>query len=726
METREATRPRLKLSLSKVIFLAMGLGLLAGLFFGEMVDFLDIVGDIWIKLLQMTVLPYVMLSLIGGLGRLDYSEALLLARKGGVMLLLLWVAVLLVVFLFPFSFPDWVSSSFYSVSTQDVGADVDFLGLYIPANPFYALANNLVPAVVLFSIAVGIALIGIERKDTLLDGISLIIDALTRIANFIVKLTPLGVFSIMASASGTMSFEEFQRLEVYIFSYMALSIVMSLWILPGLVTTFTPLNYRDVIGTTKDALVMAFATTSLFIVLPILMEKSKEMIGKYTDNPREAESSVEIIVPASFNFPHAGKLFTLSFVLFAGWYSGYPVAIRDYPQLVGTGLASLFANVNLAVPFMLDMLRIPQDAYQLFITTGIINARFATLLAAVFTLTLTLLAAFSMSGLLRFSLRRTVRYLLVSVILLLLSIVGVRVLFSTLLHDTYNKDELILGMHFMQQHEPSRIFKEQPPPAGDAPSTGTRLESLAGKGALRICYASDDVPFSYFNAEGDLVGLDVELFHILAADLGVKLEFVPSDWVSIVEQLNSGYCDMGTGRTMTPALALEGAYTIPIMNRTQAFLVQDHRRTEFSSFEAIRELGKIKLAIAPSRHYGELVQEYLPDAHIVEVASLEPYLEKNLGEFDGLITTGEKASAWSLEFPKYSSVMPGSESIRIPAGFPLPHNEESLADYLKIWLTIRQQDGTIQRLREYWVLGKQPEKKEHRWSIIRDVLHWVE
>ena len=725
MTAKNPPKPKLKLSLSKVIFLAMGLGLLTGLFFGEMVGFLEIVGDIWIKLLQMTVLPYVMLSLIAGLGRLNYDEALHLAKKGGVMLLLLWVAVLLVVFMFPLSFPDWVSSSFYSAAIHEAKADVDFLGLYIPSNPFHALANDLVPAVVLFSIALGMALIGIERKDTLLDGISLVIDALTRIANFIVKLTPLGVFSIMASASGTMSFIEFQRLEVYIVSYIALSTVMALWILPGLVTILTPLSYRDVVGSTKDALVMAFATTSLFIVLPILMEKSKELIGRYAEDQREAASSVEIIVPVSFNFPHAGKLFTLSFVLFAGWYSGYPVAISDYPQLVSAGLASLFANVNLAIPFLLDTLRIPQDTYQIFITTGIVNARFATLLAAVFTLTLTLLAAFSMSGLIRFNWLRTVRYLVISFLLLALSIVGVRVFFTTLMHDTYDKDELILGMHFMQQHVPSKVFTGQPP-VREVPKEGTRLESLAESGTLKICYASDDVPFSYFNDEGNLVGLDVELFHYLAADLGVKLTFVPSDWVSIVEQLNSGYCDMGTGRTMTPGTALTGAYTIPIMNRIQAFLVPDHRRSEFSSFESIRELGNIRLAIAPSRHYGTLVAKRLHDAEIVEVPSLEPYLEKELGEFDALVTTGEKAAAWALEYPEYTAVMPGQESIKVPAGFPLPHNEESLADYMKVWLTVRQQDGTIQRLRDYWVLGKQLERKQHRWSVIRDVLHWVE
>ncbi|MGB5614468.1 MAG: cation:dicarboxylase symporter family transporter, partial [Sedimenticolaceae bacterium] len=86
------------LNLSTKIFISLGLGVLAGLFFGEMVAFLEVIGEIWIKLLQMTVLPYVMLSLVTGLGRLDYADALLLARKVGLVLLLLWTVTLAIVF----------------------------------------------------------------------------------------------------------------------------------------------------------------------------------------------------------------------------------------------------------------------------------------------------------------------------------------------------------------------------------------------------------------------------------------------------------------------------------------------------------------------------------------------------------------------------------------------------------------------------------------------------
>jgi len=70
---------------------------------------------------------------------------------------------------------------------------IDFLQLYIPANPFFSLANSIVPAVVVFSIVIGIALIGIERKQPLLDVLSVIMKVMTRVTDLVMKLAPLGV-----------------------------------------------------------------------------------------------------------------------------------------------------------------------------------------------------------------------------------------------------------------------------------------------------------------------------------------------------------------------------------------------------------------------------------------------------------------------------------------------------------------------------------------------------
>jgi len=242
-------------SLSPKILLALVFGILFGLFVGEIAAPLKVVGDAFIQLLQMTVLPYITLSLITNLGRLSYQQAKTLAVKVGSLLLLLWGIAFALVFTFPLAFPSWESASFFSTTLVQGVQDVDFLELYIPANPFYSLANNIVPAVVLFSVLVGVALIGIEAKDALIDNLTVLNSALSRVTHFVLRLTPFGIFAIAASAAGTMSIEEFGRLQVFLVTYVVASLLVTFWILPGLVTALTPLTYREVVGLTKDALV---------------------------------------------------------------------------------------------------------------------------------------------------------------------------------------------------------------------------------------------------------------------------------------------------------------------------------------------------------------------------------------------------------------------------------------------------------------------------------------
>ena len=68
------------MSLSSRIFVGLFAGVCTGLFFGEMVADLKIVGDVFVKLLQITVLPYIIVSLIAGFGRMELSQTLRLAK----------------------------------------------------------------------------------------------------------------------------------------------------------------------------------------------------------------------------------------------------------------------------------------------------------------------------------------------------------------------------------------------------------------------------------------------------------------------------------------------------------------------------------------------------------------------------------------------------------------------------------------------------------------------
>jgi Na+/H+-dicarboxylate symporter len=92
---------KIRLSFSQQIFLGLILGALLGIFLGELAAFLDIVADGYIQLLQMTVLPYVTVSLVSGLGSLSFQEAKLLFTKVGSLLLVLWAMAVAILFTMP-------------------------------------------------------------------------------------------------------------------------------------------------------------------------------------------------------------------------------------------------------------------------------------------------------------------------------------------------------------------------------------------------------------------------------------------------------------------------------------------------------------------------------------------------------------------------------------------------------------------------------------------------
>lgn len=711
-----------------MIFLSLGLGVLTGLFFGEMVAFLKVVGDVWIKLLQMTVLPYVMLSLVAGLGRLDYAHALLLLRKVGLMLLLLWAICLAIIFVFPLTFPPWESSSFFSNNLTEPRPPVDFLGLYLPSNLFHSLANDLVPAVVVFSVAVGIALIGVPDKHALLAGMETMMEALMRVARFIVKLTPIGVFAITAAAAGSMQLAEVQRLGIYIWAYIGISLLTALWIFPGLVATLTPLSYRQVVGVSRDALLTAFATGSLFVVLPMLVERSKQLVTAHAEDKARAEAAVEVIVPVSFNFPHAGKLFALTFVLFVGWYSGYPVEIEDFPAVATAGLASLFASASIAVPFIMETARVPSDLFQLFLATGVINSRFATLLAAMFVLTLTLLGAFSMSGLISVNPRRLLRYVLGSLLALAAMIAGLNTLFTHTMDNDYDKDQIIAGMQLMNKSVSDRVYRLMPVDIPALPDDNrSRLHLIRSRGLLRVCYDDDRMPFSYFNGEDELVGFDIALLHKLAASLGVRLEFLPVDYRRAVPvHLNLGDCDLGTGMLASPDLAVEVTFSEPYLDLVNAFLVPDHQRNRFYDMEAVSRMRGLSVAMRESAYFRDRGMAVLPHARIRNVLSPLNFVKDQGQTFDVMVMPAQEAAAWSLLYPEYSVVVPKGAGSKIPVAFPLPYGEKALADYLNLWTRLNKKNGTIDDLYDRWILGKRHAEIAPRWSIVRDVLHWVD
>ena len=132
-----------------------------------------------------------------------------------------------------------------------------------------------------------------------------------------------------------------------------------------LVSALTPVRYHELILLARNALITAFTTGNVFITLPVISEGIKDFLRNKALANAESDHIAEVLVPIAFTFPSLGKLTTLIFVIFAAWLTGHELVFSDIPSLSLTALLSYFANVHIAIPYLLESIRVPADAYQL-------------------------------------------------------------------------------------------------------------------------------------------------------------------------------------------------------------------------------------------------------------------------------------------------------------------------------------------------------------------------
>lgn len=704
------------------------LGILVGLFVGESAAALQTLVNIYIRLMQMTVIPYLVLGLMASLGRLSRSDARLLAQGGGLSIVAMWVVTAVIIVAMTLAFPDLQSASFFSTALIEPPRPFNVAELFIPDNPFTSLANSAVPAIVLFCVAMGLALIETRDKERVIGAFLVLNEAVSRVTKFVTSLMPIGIFAIGAVAAGTMSIAEFERLQVYFITFIVAAVLLTFVVVPLFVTALTPFRYRHVVSVAKDALLTAFVADNLFIVLPLLADRCKELIADYELHSPTAEASVDATIPIAFNFPMAGKLLMLLFLPFAAWLADEALDWTSYPLLFGAGILSFFAKTSTAVPFLMDLLDIPQDLFQLYLASDLVTGRFSSLLATMCLLATCLVTAGFMAGYLRFDQRRILVALGISGGITAAAVLLTKFALSAFVDTTSGQDQLLLNMELA--HRPVEIVTDDEVPDLRGPIERRHVSALTRirkQGALRVGYNADRLPLTFFNVHHDLVGFDVELAGWLAKELGVKLEFVPFTWENVRDEIDSGLIDVVPSVPYTTGLVTAKGLSAPYYQAVMGFAVRDPDRAKFASLDTIDGLGHLTLGVPTELQLPvDALTERLTAVEIETrpVVAMRNFFEGREAELDALLVSAEVGTAWTLLHPHFTVVVPRPTPIQVPMAYMVHPDDQDLLTFIDRWLVVHQARSTIDRAYQFWILGYGAKRHIRRWSIMHDVLGW--
>ena len=716
------------MSFTLQILLGLVTGGLTGLFLGEFAAPFSVAGEIFIALLQMTVLPYIVVSLMGNLGKITWSESrgiLLAAMSVLAVLLLLGVVVLVTA---PLAFPQWETASFFSASLVQSRQALDLVGLYIPANPFNALANNVVPAAVLFSILLGIGLSGIRGNEGLLQGLDVVADALNRINKMIIQVTPLGVFAIAAGLAGTVVFEEISRLQAYLITYSVVAMLLSFLVLPLLVSAVTPFGYRDLVSIPRDTLITIFATAKIIVVLPQLVENVKELFRRYDLEDEETGAGAEILLPLAYPFPNLGTYAILMFVPFSAWYLGRGFDLSDHLVFQAGSVLSSFVAPIIGIPFLLDLVQLPADMMELFVMSTVYTDRIRVVLGAMHLLSLAIVAIAIKRGVFRVNLPKLARAGGLSLLVVLASLLLIRGYLDQILSGSYSGDQDLIEMRWMDRPVDARVYLDSLPDVEPEAAGAGRLDVIEQRGTLRVGFLSDSLPFAFRNEAGEVIGFDIELGHHLASDLGVGLELVRIEREDVSRLLDSGQLDIVmSGLAITPGRIRQWNFSTAPIDLTFGFLVRDHRRNEFRSVASLQKMPKLRLGVIEfDSAFIRQTATHFPNAEFEPIESPRPFLRGQRPDLDAFIYSAEAGSAWTLIYPDFAVVVPQPLVSKVPIGYPLPFADPAWTRYVSEWINLKQKDGTIDALFEHWINGTGAGVEEPRWSVIRNVLHWVD
>ncbi|HXF29239.1 MAG TPA: dicarboxylate/amino acid:cation symporter, partial [Chlamydiales bacterium] len=221
------------------ILIAIGLGVVTGILFGPQTECLKPIGTLFINSLNMLVVPLVFSSMITGITSMPDSKKL--GRVGGVTLLLYFVTTLMAIAL-----------GLCLSSTLELGKELhfalpasqvvkplptfsDMLVTLVPKNPIQAFAEGNVLQIILFAVLMGVSLnlIG-EKGKPLLNIFESLSQAMLKLTSLIMSLSPIGVFAIMAWASGTFGVEMLVPVLKFLAVYWAASLLFAVVVFSAL------------------------------------------------------------------------------------------------------------------------------------------------------------------------------------------------------------------------------------------------------------------------------------------------------------------------------------------------------------------------------------------------------------------------------------------------------------------------------------------------------------
>ena len=338
-----------KIKLHWQIIICMILGASLGMYFNStgydnsyLYTLIVLMGDIFVRLLKMVIVPLIFTSIIMGVSSIKDRTKI---GRLGFKTFLYYMTTSLIAILIGLSLANMIEPGVGASVISEAGAYdtsklssstsvLDILKRMIPLNPISAMASGDMLGIIFFAIFFGVVLSFVESKHSsnILSLVDSIYQVIMKMTQIVIKCAPLGVLGLMTKTVSSVGLSIFKELGMYALTIacgLSLHLFVVLPLILFLLVRINPINHFRAMA---SAMVTAFSTSSSSATLPVTIKCVK-------DNVKASNEVTSFVLPMGATINMDGTaLYECAGVLFIAQALGIDLTAAEQFIVVITAL----------------------------------------------------------------------------------------------------------------------------------------------------------------------------------------------------------------------------------------------------------------------------------------------------------------------------------------------------------------------------------------------------
>ena len=232
------------------------------------------------------------------------------------------------------------------------------------------------------------------------------------------------------------------------------------------------------------------------------------------------------------------------------------------------------------------------------------------------------------------------------------------------------------------------------------------LQDILNNGVLKVGTTGDWNPMTMKDpATNSYTGYDIDVMTEMAKDLGVEVEFVPTDWKTLLNGVVSGAYHLTGSASISPSRAKAAGYSTSYFSLATVPLILAKNADKYRDWQDLNQPG-VTVAATLGTTQEKQVKEFFPAAsHKIVEAPARDFQEVLAGRADAHITSNVEAHKLVDKYPNMMIVPVSAPKAPTPIAMLLPQADQVWINYVNTWIALKQERGFFDELGRKWKLS---------------------